>query len=63
MMDVFPTFLELAGVELPKDRAYDGRSIVKVLHGEQEPKTAGVFFYYRDDRLMAVRKGMWKCIS
>ncbi len=58
-MDVFPTLLELAGVELPRDRELDGRSIAPVLLGTGDGG-ATVFFYYDDSMLMAVRKGPWK---
>ncbi len=32
--DLFPTFLELAGVEAPKNLTLDGQSIADVLHGD-----------------------------
>jgi len=59
LMDVFPTFLELAGVPLPADRELDGRSLVPVLLGKGDGG-AKVLFYYNNTVLMAVRKGPWK---
>ena len=58
-MDLFPTFLDLAGVKCPADRVLDGMSLVGLLEGRPgtEPRA---YFYYRDDKLMAVRKGPWK---
>lgn len=58
-MDLLPTFLELAGVDLPTDRVLDGRSIAPVLLGNGEAKPA-ILFYYRNGKLMAARKGPWK---
>jgi arylsulfatase A-like enzyme len=34
--DLMPTFVELAGAELPKGVTIDGKSLVKVLHGEDQ---------------------------
>ncbi|MBI4602964.1 MAG: sulfatase [Planctomycetes bacterium] len=58
-LDVFPTFLTLAGIEPPRDRAIDGREVSALLLGTAAPPEAP-FFYYRDETLMAVRKGPWK---
>jgi len=58
-MDLLPSFAKLAGAKLPSDRAIDGKDIVPVLvEGEETPHEA--FFYYRSDRLEAVRSGPWK---
>ena len=59
-MDLFNTAVELAGAEVPSDRAIDGVSLVKLLRGESERSGREVFFYYRDQNLFAVRKGKWK---
>jgi len=58
-LDILPTFLELAGIEPPKDRILDGVSMVPMLLGKGESRRK-VFFYYRGTRLYAVRKGPWK---
>ncbi|MBP7935017.1 MAG: sulfatase [Phycisphaerae bacterium] len=57
-MDVFPTLMELAGVDMPSDREYDGRSLLTVLRGGEREEAP--FFYYDNAMLMAVRKGPWK---
>jgi arylsulfatase A-like enzyme len=67
MMDWLPTLVELAGAHLPDDRVIDGRSLVGVLQGTGELKSAP-FFYLRlrsplgDQRheIGAVRDGPWK---
>ncbi|TVR15307.1 MAG: arylsulfatase [Balneolaceae bacterium] len=60
-MDLFPTIARIVGAELPDDRIIDGHDIWPILSGEtnaQSPYEA--FYYYRDDRLQAVRSGKWK---
>jgi arylsulfatase A-like enzyme len=58
-MDLFTTCIKLAGGQVPTDRAIDGLDISPVLLGTgRSPRE--IFFYYRGDRLMAVRKGPWK---
>lgn len=60
-MDLFPTFVSLAGGDLPTDRQIDGRDIWPMLTDSEEMKTkASVFYYYRQDQLQAVRFGKWK---
>ena len=58
-MDVFPTFCKLAGVEVPKDRVYDGQDISPALFGTGH-SGRNVVFYYRGTRIFAVRKGPFK---
>jgi arylsulfatase A len=66
-MDLFPTFVKLAGLDMPKDRVYDGEDLGPVLF-HQDPGREPLFFYYRNsagvpdrvEKLMAVRKGRWK---
>lgn len=58
-VDLFPTALALAGVEMPADRTYDGRDLSAVLFkGQTMPERP--FFYYRGTRIYAVRRGQWK---
>jgi arylsulfatase A-like enzyme len=63
-LDLFPTFLGLAGAALPSGRPLDGTSIAPLLLGKRplgtEPPLPRLLFYYRGSRLMAVRKGPWK---
>ena len=58
-MDIFPTFCKLAGVEVPKDRVYDGQDISPALFGTGH-SGRNVVFYYRGTRIFAVRKGPFK---
>ena len=62
-MDLLPTFIELAGGELPSDRTIDGRNIAPIMLGEpgaESPHEA--FYYYRETHLDAVRSGPWKLV-
>ena len=59
LMDLFTTFIEEGGGEIPSDRAIDGKNIMGLLTGQ----TAGPhseFFYYFRKTLFAVRAGRWK---
>ncbi len=58
-LDFLPTACRLAGVQPPADRPLDGFDLTPVLV-EQQPGRRETFFYYRDNRLMAVRMGRWK---
>ena len=57
-MDVLPTLCELAGGDIPSGST-DGRSFKDLLlEGSNGPRNA--YFYYRSNRLEAVRIGKWK---
>ncbi len=58
-MDIFPTFLNVAKADLPKDRVYDGFDMISLLTGKTQ-KIRDVVYYYNRDILYAVRKGEWK---
>jgi len=59
-MDILPTLAGLAGVPLPAV-TIDGRDIRPLLSGEPGATTPhDVFYYYRDNRLQALRSGAWK---
>ena len=61
LMDLLPTFANLAGAALPKSRRIDGRNIGPLLTAELEAKSPHeAFFYYHMDQLQAVRSGRWK---
>ena len=63
MMDVYPTLAHLSGAKVPTDRIIDGKDIRPLMTGEKDAKSPhDVFFYYRVDRLEAVRSGKWKLI-
>jgi arylsulfatase A-like enzyme len=59
LMDVFPTFVDLAHGALPSDRVIDGKPLTDFLEGKsQSPRDK--FFYYSGRRLFAVREDEWK---
>ena len=60
-IDVLPTLARLAGGKLPADRVIDGKDIYPLMVGEAGAKTPHeAFYYYRGNRLEAVRSGKWK---
>ena len=58
-MDLLPTFAKLAQAELPSDRVIDGKDIWSVLT-EDASSPHNAFFYFKVNRLEAVRSGKWK---
>ncbi len=58
VIDLFPTFVNLAGGKIPDDRPYDGVDIMPVLTGGSVGERT--IYYYRMEHLCAVRKGKWK---
>ena len=69
-VDIFPTFLEMAGVELPRDREIDGVSLLSHLKtgGEADfgrNKLIWHFPHYRHDPgpYSIIREGDWKLIK
>lgn len=60
-MDLLPTIARITGSSLPKDVPIDGYDISALLRAEPGAETPyAAFYYYRDDRLQAVRSGRWK---
>jgi arylsulfatase A-like enzyme len=45
-IDFFPTFLDLAGIHLTKDRPMDGISILPLLQGQKELKREALFWHF-----------------
>src|SRR5690625_4527633 len=59
-MDLLPTIAGIVGGELREDRIIDGYNIWPILSGEANSESPyEAFYYYRDDRLQAVRSGNW----
>ncbi len=57
-VDLFPTFCELAGVEVPQDRKLDGKSLLPLLkagHGEQHHE----YVYHAWDRYFPNPNNRW----
>ncbi len=64
--DVLPTYCELAGADLPTDRAIDGASMAPLLRGK--PIRRDRPLYWRYDRALggpkvAMRQGDWKILA
>ncbi|MBG89712.1 MAG: arylsulfatase [Verrucomicrobiales bacterium] len=61
-MDWLPTIAGLAGVELKRTPEIDGVDIFNHINGEKPPEepVREEVYYYRDNRLQAVRQGPWK---
>jgi arylsulfatase A-like enzyme len=60
-MDLLPTFARLAGAPLKNEVIVDGRDIGSLLAGESvAPSPHDCFFYYRGERVEAIRRGHWK---
>lgn len=63
LLDVMPTFVNLAGATMPADRITDGQDISAMLKGDAGAKSKydeTGFFYYHLSQLQAVRSGDWK---
>jgi len=58
-MDILPTLAGIAGVTPPQDRTLDGKDILPLLRGEADSPHK-CFYYFRGERLEAVRQGNWK---
>lgn len=61
--DLLPTICQIAGVDVPADRAIDGTSIVPLLRGEKiERKTPLYWHFYAASgpQKVAIRMGRWK---
>jgi uncharacterized sulfatase len=60
-IDIFPTFLNLAGIELPLERVIDGKDIFPVLKNEA-PSPHDALFLFNQNRIAGVRSGPWKLV-
>ena len=58
-MDFLPTCAAIAGAKVPGDRVVDGVDLSPALFGKGKVKR-DTYFYYRGQKLYAVRKGPWK---
>ena len=61
-IDLFPTLLSIAGLEIPEDRLIDGKNILDLLTGSGKRSPGDCFFFYHNQELEAVRMGKWKYI-
>lgn len=66
-VDVLPTLCDLAGVALPKDRKFDGGSMLPIFAGESVQRPHSLYWQY--DRALSVpwtmslRQGPWKLLA
>ncbi|TWU47641.1 Arylsulfatase precursor [Rubripirellula tenax] len=68
-VDLLPTFLEVAGVPLPKDFAPDGESVFAAFKGEPVTRTKPIFWEWKGGDSheytwpsLGVREGKWKLL-
>lgn len=59
-IDLLPTFVSLAGGQVPEDRPIDGADISKLLTGESNESAREAHYYFQGYQLEAVRAGGWK---
>ena len=62
-IDLFPTFLGLAGLSLPEDRVIDGADLWPVLSGGVTDGAERPLFFFHDYDVEALRVGAWKYIA
>jgi arylsulfatase A-like enzyme len=60
MMDIVPTFLDIAGVKIPKDHLLDGKSIVNMVTKNQQSPHEYICWEYNGQ--FAIRKDNWKLV-
>ena len=58
-LDLFPTILSLAKIQVPGDRIFDGYNLAPTLRGESASPRNEMFFYHGDE-LYAARVGSYK---
>jgi arylsulfatase A len=59
-IDFLPTFAALADATVPGDRKIDGKDISPLLLGKSTESPRAAQYYFRGNRLEAVRSGPWK---
>lgn len=69
VVDMYPTFAELAGAALPKDQAMDGESLVGLMRDGKALQRQELYWHYGapsanwvNRKATAIRQGDWKCI-
>ncbi|PYJ03610.1 MAG: arylsulfatase [Verrucomicrobia bacterium] len=59
-MDVLPTFVKLAGGNVPSERKLDGKDVWPLLSGQTKASPHEALCYFNGLKLEAVRAGPWK---
>lgn len=63
IIDLLPTFGNLAGAKIPDDRVIDGRNLWPLLSGQPGATSPhDALYYYSFVHLQAVRSGKWKLV-
>jgi len=62
-LDLFSTFLSLAGVGAPEDRVIDGKNIYSLMTGKVKKSPHEALYFYHYEQLQGVRSGQWKYFS
>jgi arylsulfatase A len=60
MLDILPTFLELAGIPQPSNVTLDGYSLVPMIYGKNYTSPYTFLYFWRENVLYAIRYGPWK---
>ena len=58
-MDLYPTLLTAAGATIPDDKPIDGKDLMPLLTSNA-PSAHTYFYYFRNNRLEAIRDADWK---
>ena len=58
--DIFPSLLEIVGLEQPHDRIIDGKSLQSIWSGKDTISLHDEIFFYHFDRVEGVRSGNYK---
>ncbi len=59
-LDLLPTCLSIAGINLPGDRIIDGENIAGLLTGKVKKSPHDALYFYHHDQLEGIRVGKWK---
>jgi arylsulfatase A-like enzyme len=59
-IDLLPTFVKLAGGEVPAKPKIDGKDISPLLLGKSKKSPHRAYYLFKSNRLEAVRAGKWK---
>lgn len=62
LMDLFPTFMDYAGVEIPEGLEIDGKSIRNLIEGTETVSPHDYYYYYCYTYLFAIRDTRWKLV-
>lgn len=62
ILDLYPTIMEFAGIQLDSNKVYDGESLVQLLTSQQSEASPmnRTLFLYRGDTLFATRQNEYK---